>query len=84
MVYPVFGCHGGGPVSLLKVAFEMSSVFERLDDAWPREDVHIGTPMVYLGEQHQAETGGRWCYLKVLLPSGFVGWILRANTEEMT
>jgi hypothetical protein len=70
-------------MTLYQAKFEMSSVFESLDDAWPREDVHIGTPMVYLGEQHQSGAGEYWLYLKVLLPSGFVGWILNANTEEM-
>jgi hypothetical protein len=71
-------------VNLLRSKFGTTSVFGDLDDVCPREDVEVGTPMMYLGEQHQAEAGGRWCYLKVLLPSGFIGWILRANTEEMT
>jgi hypothetical protein len=70
-------------MTLYRSKFDGVSVFGNLEDVVPREDVEVGTPMMYLGEEHQSGAGEDWRYLKVILPSGFIGWILRVNTEEM-
>lgn len=84
MVYPVAWGDSGGPVSLYRTKFDGVSVFGELDQVFPREDAPAGVHMLHLGEKWSPDdTTTTWHYLKVLLPSGFVGWVLLNNLEEV-
>jgi hypothetical protein len=67
-------------VSLYRAKFDGVLVFGELDQVFPREDAPVGVPMLHLDEQW---CNAEWRYLKVLLPSGFVGWVLLNNLEEV-
>ena len=67
-------------MTLYRSKFDGVSVFGSLEDVFPREDVRTQDAMLHLEEQW---CNAEWRYLKVLLPSGFVGWVLLNNLEEV-
>jgi hypothetical protein len=72
-------------VSLYQAKFGGVTVFGALDQVFPKEDAPTGAPMLYLGEKWAGSADDNtWHYLKVLLPSGFVGWVFEQNVQEMT
>ena len=72
-------------MSLYRAKFDGVSVFGTLDQVFPREDAPAGATMLFLGEKWSPnDRATTFFYLKVLLPSGFVGWVFEQNIQEMT
>ena len=71
-------------MSLYRAKFDGVSVFGTLDQVFPREDAPAGATMLFLGEKWSPnDSTTTWHYLKVLLPSGFVGWVFEQNILEV-